>query len=270
MSTSRRRRAREARRDMLVIVTLTVLVLAALGAAGYWFKGNLDQRKNPVSLCPESSKPNGHIVLLIDTTDPLTFTQKRAVKQRLEHIASKEVREGQLLSLFVFGEDYKTLPDPVFEKCNPGSAEGKSEWTANLKRIDQKYQKDYLQPLRDASEIVFADRPGAQSPIMEMLQMVAINGFRRHGIEGDLRLIVVSDMLHNTKGYSLYRGDQEFSEFRKTAYYQRIRTEFPRVKVEIDYLMHSPELQRVKNALFWEEYFDDAKAALGPINTIEG
>jgi hypothetical protein len=267
---ARRRRARGARNDALLIAALIVLIGSVVAGAGYLSWQGMQTARDPVTLCPKKSGPTGHVVLLIDTTDPLTFVQKRAVRQRLEDIASKEVKEGELLSLFILGEDYQESPEPVFEKCNPGNSAGKSELTENLKRLDQNYEEKYLLPLRDASAIVFADRPASQSPLLEMLQMVSINAFKRAGIQGGLRLIVISDMLHHTKGFTLYKGPQQFSDLRKAGYYQRVRTEFPGVRVEVDYLMHSPDLQTMKTTLFWEEYFDDAKAVLDLVKPLEG
>lgn len=192
---SRRRRQRR-NRDILFGSLLLAFVVAAVGAIGFLTLSK-SEGLDAASLCPAAG-PQGHYVLLVDKTDPLSFTQKEAFAVTLRDIIEKRIPEGFLFSVFVLGDDIEASAKPLVELCNPGSGAGKSEWTANLKRLRRQYEEGFLGPLIQQSNALLTAQPAKSSPILEMLQLVGINGFRARAINGERRLFIMSDMLHNT------------------------------------------------------------------------
>lgn len=241
-------------------VTLVGGVILAVAVSGWAYVQLSGQGPlNPKTLCPAQG-PLGHHVLLIDKTDPLTFTQKQAFTVSLEKFIEHRVPEGYLLSVFALEEDFRSTAAPLAELCNPGIGADKSEWEASHKRLRKRYEEKFLNPLLTTSESLMATQPGKASPIFEMLQLVAINAFRKHDVKGERRLVVFSDMLHNTSQFSMFRSQAAFPAFSATDYARTTQVDLAGVGVELHYIIHSPQLQTQRNNIFWEQYFEKAGA----------
>ena len=263
------RRARQRHTKAIVFGTLVILLVLGVAASVTYFMMTRSESLDKDTLCPAKG-PTGHYVLLVDKTDPLTFTQKEAFTVTLRELIEKRIPEGYLLSVFVLGEDFKENAKPLVELCNPGTGQDKSELTANLRQLKRQYQDGFLGPLLKQSEALMAPQPAKASPIFEMMQLVAINGFRKHGVKGELRLIVMSDMLHNTPQFSMYKGPVDYPAFASSTYGQKTQLELRGVEVEIHYLMNTPQLQTKRNLKFWEDYFNKAGARIVAVRPLEG
>jgi len=247
----------------LLIVALTVVT---------WVVYHQFTRNKPIdqtTLCPAGG-PLGQVILLVDKTDPLNFTQRQAFSATLKELVTSEVPEGHLLSIFVLGEKIEQTAQPLIELCNPGSDVGKSELSSNLRRLRQQYVERFVKPLDEAAQALLAVEPAKASPIFEMLQLVGINGFRRHAVQGARRLVVMSDMLHNTPQFSMYQGAVEFDTFQASDYAKKAQADLNGVNVELHYLMTAPKLQTRKNLAFWERYFERGGARLVKVHRVEG
>lgn len=243
--------------------------LAIAGSASYLFFRSRGTTLDAASLCPASG-PRGHVVLLVDKTDPMNFTQKQAFLQYLAEFGRGRVREGELFSVFVLGGDFTSTARPIFEMCNPGKGEDKNIWTANPERIRRQFEDKFLKPMSTLAEQLQASEPAPDSPIMEMLQLVAINGFRTRDVEGPRHLYVVSDMLQNTPAYSQYRGDLDFPKFRDSLVFQKVKTDLSEVEVELAYLLNAPGRQTRRHLKFWEDYFRELGAHIVSVRVLEG
>jgi hypothetical protein len=222
-----------------------------------------------ITLCP-SDGPKGHYVVLIDTTDPFTFTQREAFLSIVRDIVERRTPEGFLLSVFVVGEDYKEHAKPVVELCNPGTARDKSGWTSDVKGLRETYDNKFVGKMKSQAELLTRIQPAKASPIFEMIQLVGINGFERRAVKGEHRLIIISDMLQNTPGYSMFTSTPDFQKFADSAYGHKSQAHLPETSVELYYLMNSPNLQKRQNLSFWEAYFEKAQARIIAVKPIEG
>jgi len=244
-----------------------LFVIVVVAAAALWLHlrpAGLDKR-----LCPANG-PAGQIVLLVDRTDPLSFTQKQAFEGLLERLVAQRVPAGYLLSVFVLGEDYKSSPKPVFSQCNPGDGASASEYTANKAHLKRRFETSFREPMLALAEQLQTTKSAKYSPIFEMLEMTSINGFRKEEVKGPRKLIVVSDMLHNTPEFSMYREMSEFTSFRESDYGRKVSTNLSGVDVELDYLINTPHLQTRRNLKFWEDYFASAGARIVAVTPLEG
>ncbi len=247
----------------LLVVTAAVIVWVI------YTQVSRDPPLDKITMCPASG-PRGHIVLLVDKTDPLSFTQRQAFSVSIKELVETQVPEGHLLSIFVLGEKFENSAVPLIELCNPGSDVGKSELSANLKRLRSQYEERFVRPLEDVAKALVAEEPAGASPVFEMLQLVGINGFRKHSVKGPKRLVIVSDMLHNTSQFSMYTGPADFDQYEALDYAKRSQAELKDVFVELHYLMTTPRLQTRRNLLFWERYFERAGARLSAVRRLEG
>lgn len=259
---------RKKNRELMRATGLGLLLLVVLSMGGYFFI-NRDIAPDRLTLCPVTG-PLGHYVVLVDNTDPYNFMQRQAFLQSLTSLAEEKVEEGHLLSIYVLGADVTEHATPVFEKCNPGVGEGKSEMTANLARIKKRFEDDFKKPILKLSETVLVDKPSDRSPIFEMLQIASINGFRAKDVKGDRVLVIFSDMLPNTQEFSMFKGSTPFRSFHDSHYGRKSQTDLGGVKVEVNYLLNYPKLQTRSQLSFWEEYFEKAGARLISVKTLEG
>lgn len=258
------------------MAAIWIFIIAVVGAVLWCFTmGPCKNEPTDQGYCPANGAL-AHVVLLVDKTDPINFTQSIALEQLLSEFAPKpgtestRVKEGERFTVFVLGEDFKATAEPLFDKCNPGTGYGKSDLTENIEHIKKRYLEGFQQPVLALKDSLVSKAPYKFSPIMEMLQLVAINGFRRADVKGPRNLVVVSDMLHNTEFYSLYKEQPDFTRFKQTSYYQKVHARLTDVKVELQYLMNTPTKQTLKNAKFWEDYFSDAEAELVAVIPMEG
>jgi len=269
MARTSRRQARRERRSAIVGLAAALVGIAIAGAAAWFWHAARGPSLDAATMCPAGG-PKGHYVLLVDKTDPLTFTQDQAFQALLRELVTRRVPPGYLFSVFVLGEDFKANAQPLIELCNPGDGSGASELTANPKQLRRQYEQRFIDPLLKESQALVASSPARLSPIFEMLQLVGINGFRTRAVQGERRLIVVSDMLHNTAQFTMYRGPAAYADFARTDYARRSQAELPGVEVELHVLMNTPQLQTRAQLKFWEDWFDKAGARIVAVQPMEG
>ncbi len=250
------------------IIFSVIFIVGVLGGVGFYMYSK-PKSADVATLCPADG-PLGHIVVLVDNTDPYSFIQREAFVQALASLSDGVVPEGYLLSVFALGEDFQKNAEPVFEKCNPGSIDGKSELTANLKRIDKRLNDGFREPILKLEDLLMVQDPAKYSPVFEMIQLASIKGFRAKNVKGERKLIIFSDMLPNTPDFSMFKGVPDYKSFSSTSYGERSKTDLTGVKVELHYLMKYPKLQNMKQLNFWEQYFEDTGARLTRVQTMEG
>jgi hypothetical protein len=191
----------------------------------------------------------------VDKTDPLNLAQKAAFDLLVTDLVSNKTPPGYLLSIFVLGDDFVAQTKPLVELCNPGDGKGHNELTENIKQLNRQYKDRFLSPIFDQSTQLLSIAPAQESPILEMLQMVSLNSIQKHHVDGPKTLIVLSDLLQNSKQLNMYRGMPAFQEFSNTSYAHKTQINFQGVDIQIHYLQNSPILQVDKLFLFWREYF---------------
>ena len=267
MQRSRAAKKRHARNIAVGIAALAVFC-AALAGGIYWFvtrEPALDRQ----TLCPKTG-PTGHVVFLVDKTDPLNFSQKQGFLRLLEELVDRRIQPGQLVSVFVLGEDFREGAKPLVELCNPGSGEGKSELTANVAKLNAQFRKRFREPLLEQADALISTTAAKNSPIFEMLQFVSLNAFRKHAVNGPKRLIMVSDLLHKTPQLSMYQAIPELEPFEASDYGRKMRLELPGVEVEVHHLLNYPKLQTRRLMQFWETWFARAGARIVSVRPMEG
>lgn len=258
---------RREQQNLIRGTALFAFVLAVIGGVAYFFWTRAPAL-NEATLCPATG-PRGYVALLIDKTDPLTFTQRQAFLALMRDVVLS-VQPGELVDVFAVGEDYKDGAEPLFHMCNPGHGEKESEFTANIELLQKRFREQFQAPLLALADQLQATQSAKYSPLFEMLQLVAVNGIKRNHIEGRKRLVVVSDLLHNTPQFSMYKDMPEYDSFAMTDYAKKLGTSFGGASVELVFLMNSPRLQTRRQALFWEQYFNKRDAHVDRVRVLEG
>ena len=169
----------------------------------------------------------------------------------------RELEDREWLGFFVLREDNVVLPEAEIALCYPGDADSANPLIENPRRRAKIFEEKFQRPMLTAlARLVAARPPQASSPILEMIEAAAL----RPDFDSTQkrRLVVVSDMLHNTAGYSHYQGARDFADFRGGDYGRRF-LELPLAGVDVRILYLKREetaaLQTRGHVRFWEDYF---------------
>jgi hypothetical protein len=252
-------------RQIISAVILGVIALAVMGALAFraMTKESFDSR-----FCP-SSIP-GHTVILIDKTDKLGFTQQQALLTDVTTVI-KNLKAGTLVSVFALAANFESTAAPIIQLCSPGRFEaGDSELTKGKSFTEKQFKERFEAPILRTVEDLASAAPDASSPILEMLQLVGIKGFKAAGIEKKLELVIYSDFLHNTKKFSMYKTSNNFDHFASSDYGIQAMPKLREVSVHLKYLMHTPNFQGQDNKKFWMQLFKQSGAGIESVETMEG
>jgi hypothetical protein len=261
--------ARSRQRANIFLGSMSILVVVGLITGAVWWWGQKKSGIDPLTLCPASG-PLGHNVLLIDKTDPFNLPQKAAFDLLVSDLVTKQTPPGYLLSIYILGDDFKAQTKPLVELCNPGDAKGHSELTENTKQLNRQYKDRFLKPIFAQSTELLNVTTAQESPILEMLQMVNLNSLQRHNVDGPKQLIVLSDLLQNSKQLSMYKSVPSFENFNQTSYAQKTNSSFTDINIQVHLLQNSPQLQKQNLFDFWKNYFKKSGATSYELQFLPG
>ena len=115
-----------------------------------------------------------------------------------------------------------------------------------------------------------SDQSGKYSPIFEMVQMVSLASFQRHPIEGERRLLIISDLLHNTPELSLYKKVPNIEDFLASDYGRRTYVNLKDVQIDLYLLFNTPQFQTEELTEFWQSFFAKTGATIASITPMPG
>jgi hypothetical protein len=257
--------------NALTIVWIVLLMLIIIGAAGvviYRFVFS-EKPNNAETLCPANG-PLGHVVLLVDKSDPMTFTQRKDFEVLYKEVVTSTVPKGHLLSVYALADDFVATAEPLLEMCNPGDGSDASRFNANPVQLKKSFDERYVKPMLELREDLVTDRPGKASPILEMIQLVGITGFRKHAVAGEKRMIIVSDMIQNTRQLHMYTGVPRYESFAETPYGRKSLADLKGVKVEFRMLLNTPAVQGENLFNFWRQHIKQSGGRFALYEPIKG
>ena len=184
------------------------------------FKGD---QFDPVTFC--SKDGFGKVVLLVDTTDELSESQKVRLKIELETISETSqkrtqpiLRRGDKLTLYFLMPE-GNMPKKVFAMCNPGDVNNRN-WLASLSESEKLAQLKWLEfaesSLDQLNEAIARTGPVATSPIYEALQYIRAAEFPPEALIDDAqnaRLIIWSDLIQNSSNLNFFKETNDSREF---------------------------------------------------------
>ena len=212
--TRQERRAR-ARRRAILFGTGAVLVVATLMVVLWSIQGeSLDGQG-----CPKESGPSREVVMLLDTSDPLSGKHKSELGRILREMTGPSkngrhdplaVREGERVTFYLLNS--VGVPEaPVAQICNPGgNPEERQVFEAFTEggMITQWRWEHFVKTV----ESLFPDAEGEAQPRSPILETIAVivprHASSRRAEKGrkPAHLIVISDLLQHTGSLSHYRS----------------------------------------------------------------
>lgn len=235
---------------------------------------------DPITGCVKGQPPASLTVILIDTTDPLDAVQKQDIEDKIKPLLQDRTptnRQGTPthgeVMLFTIQPVGDSLLRPQALACNPGSGAGQSQWTGNPRLMQRRWRRIFADKLKKMLAALLTAPDSPTSPIMESVQSVAVGVFEEPRFEKvPKNLVIVSDMVQNTGGYSQYREHYSFARFQKNSYYLTVRPELDGVNVSILYLRRPATLaiQTAEHIQFWRNFFEDAGVKSFRVKSVEG
>jgi hypothetical protein len=254
-------------------VALICLAVAGLGSlAFFYFSVPKSPKLDPVSLCPISG-PKGITVVLVDTSDDLPEIAQRQLLGILD---------DQITGLPAYHKlDIRVLDiasgrsRSLFSKCNPGDGEGLSDWTNNPRLARMRWIESFEQPATDAVKHSVAAAEANSSPIMAALQDIAVDEFSSSQAQQiEKTLIIVSDMLENTRDYNQYQNlaDLSYQHFKQSQAYLKYRTDLHGARVTIEYVQRilPKGIDTVRHIEFWKQWITDNRGTFEIARRLQG
>ncbi len=234
MAARRKRRSRRGGGSVGAIVGIVALVVAIAGAVGsysmLWYKAKAAPTLD-ADLCPASG-PKSATAVLLDVTDPISEITKLDLKSEFQRIVAGVEQHG-LIEVYLL-TDVEGRPQRTFHGCNPGDGESADPWTSNPKKIQQRWDQAFDQPLKKIEEEMGNGAASKQSPIMAGIQRIVIESFTDAKLDGKpKRLVVASDMLEFTPAFSMYKSGADTKAFESSAARNRFRTPLDGVDVSL-------------------------------------
>lgn len=272
------------KKDRLGKALIVASLVFFLIIAGWGFLSASAKSLPDEYLCPREG-PSAGVAFLFDVTDELSLIQRQSILNDLGIGADGSSVVGGMLSelplhakvaLFHVQDVTQELPKKQFAMCNPGSGENLSQIYSNPRLAKERWLKSFIQPLSQRLSTNLGHSPAATSPILESIQAISVGFFNRPELrEKPKRLIVVSDLVQNSKHMSQLNGVEPFDEFKQKSSYKRIRTDLRGVEVSILYVrrQRSDNVQGAGHVKFWEAYLVDNGASFSErlaVKSVEG
>jgi hypothetical protein len=202
-------------RSDFIGIALLLIVFIVLAVVGYWVwstkSKTIEYDRN--TYCPKDG-PFGKTVLLIDLTDEVSFLQEQKLRNFVNTLGDADsqisVAKNEMLEIYLLSESYADeLPLPLVQACNPGDGKGLSEFTANPRLAKLRFIQSFKEPIDEALRQIVSMSGAKTSPLVEAIRGISVKSFSKPASDGYTnRLVVISDMLQNTRKLSHYRGDQ--------------------------------------------------------------
>lgn len=161
--------------------------------------------------CRLDRQDPAHTIILVDQSDPFNATDLDWVRSLLDGEARAMPRYGRL-TLAVPNSASPFDPVTVYSVCSPGSADEANPIFQNPKMIAAAWEKKFHAPMIDKADEALRDTVAPSSPLMEAIYTIGDRpDFQDH--VPARRLILVSDLMQHSKGFSMYRSGADAEKY---------------------------------------------------------
>ncbi len=237
------------------------LALAILVALFLW--GQRGNRAFDSANCPEDEDYAAQIAILVDPSDTLTRVQEgsgalRVLRAIEDAPATTEIR------VFTVAQAGRGNTGAVFRVCKPVHPDDVSSLTGNPMLAERRYRDGFLAPLDRTLSALLDVEGDSISPIVEGIQVAAVSAFQPRDADIPRRLLIVSDMIQNSRNLSFYGDPVEFGPLSRNPDYGTLRVDLSGVEVSVFLLARRGGAGRIQGGTlrgFWEDYFLDQNAS---------
>lgn len=238
------------------VMATAVLIVVAASAIGWGVYSSISNSaaidKNTGCLTDSSLSPE-HWVVVVDVTSPLTISEKTALEGLIDQV-TRSAKATSRLRLYRLGERMTQVSDRVVDICSPGNPDDANPLNEFVEDVRRKWDKNFRATVLNELNRITTTPGLRQSPIIESINYVTLLEFSRP-LGNKKHLIIVSDLLQNSKALNMYIDQPPFDSFRQTVGDSFVSARLEGVNVQLLYLSSSkPSLQGDAWARFWASY----------------
>ncbi len=192
-------------------------------------------------------------VVLIDHTERISDQTRDTIVDRTIAHLTKHVKENERVSVFTISDDSKKSLRPIVSLCRPPS-DG-NRMVEDVQGIRKRFQKDFERPIKEALQVSPSNTK--ESPIAQAITDISLSQYLRGKSNS---LLIYSDMLENTKQFSLYKcqsANDVIPGYRASRRGAKERPDFTNTRVFLNLiprLNQSPIILKCRDTL-WPWFF---------------
>ena len=269
MSRKRRtRRSRKSRKPKNSLLSWVFIITAPLALiSGAVFLTTLRTNSEAISAdtqCHKTILPEVTMIL-VDSSDSLDSVQIEVTISRILRIAEKQESFSRF-DIYSARPDGLKLLSPIFQACIPPKPS--SPLFSDAKAAEE-FETNFRLGLEEALGKAVGLPSSKTSPLLESIREASTSSFSRIPETTRRRLIVVSDMLQNSKAYTHYNGIKPFSDFKSSSGWAKAITNLENAQVTVFYIARpeSRNLQGIAHQEWWRAYFDAVNGYLLDLET---
>lgn len=239
-------------RTVLAIVMIIGTTAGVVAAGAFIYISRRAEIVVDEHLCPINAVTKGHIVVLVDWTDPFTPQQRDALKDLFNRI-KRDIAVHERLSLHLITGDAEKAGSPLFSFCKPLDPDNINPLIENERRLRDRWHEKFGKPLDAALSELMKGSIAPVSPILEAFDVILWS----HSFQGDLprrQLIVFSDLLQNMPDHSHYKHVPDPCTIVATPLGRRIKAkDWTNLRVVLHY-WRNPQAQHIQgpeHLAFW-------------------
>ncbi|MEM6534789.1 MAG: hypothetical protein AAF613_04025 [Pseudomonadota bacterium] len=239
---------------------MVALVLALFGFIAF----NSSPALVADTACRVDRKDPAHTIILIDQSDPFNENDLGWVYEFVDTEARALPRYGRL-TVLTPNSSSPYDPKTVFVQCSPGSVEDANPILQNPRMIDDTWRDTFYTPLIGQIENTLRDTRQPSSPLVEAVYSIGDRADFQASRK-NRRVIVVSDLMQHSQGFSFYRKGADMEAFRASGL-SASRPSFSGAEIVariVPRQEYDLPIEQVK--AFWRTYFDEAGASYGSVN----
>ena len=257
---AKKRRQAEKRKNILgaVIGALALVVLV-----GLFLRGQRQGRAFDSVNCPEDEDYAAQIAILVDPSDTLTNVQEGSGAPRVLQ-AIEDAPVTAEIRVFTVGQAGRGNTSAVLRLCKPAHPDDVSSLTGNPMLAERRYRDEFMAPLQQTLAALLNVEGDSISPIVEGIQVATVSAFQPRAADIPRQLLVVSDMIQNSRNLSFYREPVDFGPLSRNPDYGTLRVDLTGVEVSVFLLARRGGAGRIQSGTlrgFWEDYFLDQGAS---------
>lgn len=213
-------------------------------------------------LCSINEVPARSVSLIIDSSERLSYAQTASVTTLIRN-ALEELPVGSRLEIYRVGGADDPNPAASLSLCNPGRGIDANPFIGKPSAREKLWQEQFAEVISRTLSDELSSEGGSESPIMRAIQLAAMSPTFRAVEPSERSLIVVSDLVENSREVSFQDRVPSIDQFTDTLEYEAVRADLSSVEVHV--LLRPSESQGDdQRALtdFWTHYFSSMGAEL--------